>query len=293
MPDGLDPDEIVQRDPQQWKSLIETAKPVIEHVMTTLAIGRDLEDPKVVSEIGDKVWPLIQDLTKPEEREFFTQRLARFLKVDERAFIYRQTASPRPGRQRFKPEGKVTPQESSQSKASLPTRSTRGIDYCLGVLLRRPELLFQLDRILGTVNLPQLDIGDFDHTDYQILFNHIKDSINQDAVQPTEYILSRVQGSLEGLVNELFLGVEKLDTIQFQKHIQDRQIVEELFRIVISVRIANEKTIVDQLRFMLEEAQDDGLIFDASYSSLISEHIRLKDALYQVERKLNTMRSQG
>jgi DNA primase len=293
MPDELDPDEIVQRDPQQWKSLIETAKPVIEHVMTTLAIGRDLEDPKVVSEIGDKVWPLIQDLTKPEEREFFTQRLARFLKVDERAFIYRQTASPRAGRQRFKPEGKVTPQESSQSKASLPTRSTRGIDYCLGVLLRRPELLFQLDRILGTVNLHQLDIGDFDHTDYQILFNHIKDSINQDAVQPTEYILSRVQGSLEGLVNELFLGVEKLDTIQFQKHIQDRQIVEELFRIVISVRIANEKAIVDQLRFMLEEAQDDGLIFDASYSSLISEHIRLKDALYQVERKLNTMRSQG
>jgi DNA primase len=292
MPDELDPDEIVQRDPQEWKSLIENAKPVIEHVMTTLAIGRDLDDPKVVSEIGDKVWPLIQDLAKPEEREFFTQRLARFLKVDERAFIYRQTARPSARRPRFKAEANIPPQESSKLRSSLPTRSTRGIDYCLGVLLRRPELLFHLDRLLGTVNLHQLGIEDFDHTDYQILFTHIKDSINQDAIQPTEYIMSRVQGSLNGLVNELLLGVERLDTIQYQKHIQDRQIVEELFRIVISVRIANEKTIVDQLRFMLEEAQEEGLIFDASYSELISEHIRHKEALYQVERKLNSLRNQ-
>ncbi len=159
--------------------------------------------------------------------------------------------------------------------------------------MRRPELLFQLDRLLGTVNLRQLNVEDFNHTDYQVLFTHIKDSINQDALQPTEYIMSKVQGSLDGLVNELLLGVERLDTIQFQKHIQDRQIVEELFRNVISVRIANEKTIVDQLRFMLEEAQQDGLIFDASYSKLISDHIRSKDALDQVERKLNTIRNQG
>jgi DNA primase len=293
MPDDLDPDEIVQRDPQQWKGLIENAKPVIEHVMTTLAIGRDLDDPKVVSEIGDKVWPLIQDLTKPEEREFFTQRLARFLKVDERAFIYRQTSSPSARRPGVKTEANITPPESSRLRAPLSTKSTRGIDYCLGVLLRRPELLFQLDRLLGTVNLRQLNVEDFNLTDYQILFTHIKDSTNQDALQPTEYIMSRVQGSLDGLVNELLLGVERLDTIQFQKHIQDRQIVEELFRIVISVRIANEKTIVDQLRFMLEDAQQEGLIFDASYSKLISDHIRLKDALYQVERKLNNIRSQG
>jgi len=33
MPDGLDPDEIVQRDPQQWKSLIENAQPIVVHVM--------------------------------------------------------------------------------------------------------------------------------------------------------------------------------------------------------------------------------------------------------------------
>src|SRR5512135_2495198 len=33
LPDGLDPDEIVQRDPEQWKDLIENAQPIVIHVM--------------------------------------------------------------------------------------------------------------------------------------------------------------------------------------------------------------------------------------------------------------------
>ena len=37
--------------------------------------------------------PLIQDLPKPEEREFYTQKLARFLRIDERAFIGTQPRS--------------------------------------------------------------------------------------------------------------------------------------------------------------------------------------------------------
>ena len=57
MPDELDPDEIVQRDPEQWKSLIENAQPIVVHVMETLAAGRDLEDAKVKSEIAAQVLP--------------------------------------------------------------------------------------------------------------------------------------------------------------------------------------------------------------------------------------------
>ena len=87
MPDGLDPDEIVRRDADEWRQLIETAQPIIEHVMQALALGRDLHDRKVASEISEQVLPLIQDLPRPEEREFYTQKLARFLRIDERAFL--------------------------------------------------------------------------------------------------------------------------------------------------------------------------------------------------------------
>src|SRR5574341_1958541 len=44
LPDDLDPDEIVARDPAQWKQLIEAAKPIVMHVMETLAAGRRSEE---------------------------------------------------------------------------------------------------------------------------------------------------------------------------------------------------------------------------------------------------------
>ena len=65
MPDELDPDEIVQRDPEQWKKLIENAQPIVVHVMGTLAVGRDLEDAKVKSEIAAQVLPLDRRPAQP------------------------------------------------------------------------------------------------------------------------------------------------------------------------------------------------------------------------------------
>ena len=62
LPDGLDPDEIVARNRDEWAHLIENAKPIVEHVMNALGEGRDLNDHKVVNEIADQVLPLIQDL---------------------------------------------------------------------------------------------------------------------------------------------------------------------------------------------------------------------------------------
>ncbi len=91
LPDGLDPDEIVARDPEEWAGLIETAKPIVTHVMETLAEGQDLNDPKVKSSIAIQMVPLIEDLPDAVERETYRQQLARFLKVDERALIGDQT----------------------------------------------------------------------------------------------------------------------------------------------------------------------------------------------------------
>ncbi len=47
--------------------------------METLAAGRNLEDPKVKSEIAAQVLPLIEDVPNPVERDAYRQRLARLL----------------------------------------------------------------------------------------------------------------------------------------------------------------------------------------------------------------------
>src|SRR5215204_637308 len=100
LPDGLDPDEIVVRNRDEWATIIDNAKPIVEHVMVALAEGKNLNDRNVINEIAGQVLPLINDLPTPADREFFTQRLARFLRVDERAFIGAQAQGPRTKRPR-------------------------------------------------------------------------------------------------------------------------------------------------------------------------------------------------
>jgi len=55
MPDDLDPDEIVARDKDEWKRLIENAKPIVTHVMDSLAFGQNLNDAKVKNQIAAQV----------------------------------------------------------------------------------------------------------------------------------------------------------------------------------------------------------------------------------------------
>ncbi len=85
LPDGLDPDDVVARNPDQWSELILNSKHIITHVIDTLVIGKNLEDPRIKSEIAAQVLPLIEDVASPIERDSYRQQLARILKVDERA----------------------------------------------------------------------------------------------------------------------------------------------------------------------------------------------------------------
>src|SRR5260221_6164525 len=77
MPDDLDPDEMVARDRDEWARLIENAKPIVTHVMETLAAGQNLNDPKVKVLISTQIMPLINDLPNPIERDTYQQQLAR------------------------------------------------------------------------------------------------------------------------------------------------------------------------------------------------------------------------
>ena len=46
LPGLQDPDEIVLENPEAWKQIIAKAKPVVVHVMETLAIGRTRMTPR-------------------------------------------------------------------------------------------------------------------------------------------------------------------------------------------------------------------------------------------------------
>ena len=86
LPQGMDPDDIVRNDPEQWKNIIASAKPIITHVMNTLCQDRDLDDPKTKSQIASQILPLIRDVPDSVERDAYQQQLARLLHVEVGAF---------------------------------------------------------------------------------------------------------------------------------------------------------------------------------------------------------------
>jgi DNA primase len=280
MPDGLDPDEIVARDKNEWKNLIENAKPIVEHVMVSLAEGRNLGDRRIVNEIAGQVLPLINDLPTPADREFFTQRLARFLRVDERAFIGTQVQGPRVRRPRQ--VEKRQPVEKSNVVVSVSS-SQQTEAYVIGALFQKPELLYRLDRSLQEYGLVALDAQDFEHTDNQLLFGLIRESVEQDKTGHHEFVVDALPESLQGLSRELLAQNEKIDRME-------EKLLEELLRGVIKLRRVAAGENLNQLRFLQEEAHQGGDLRASSYTELVLKNTKLLKDLDQAYRRMSQKR---
>jgi DNA primase len=287
MPDALDPDEIVQRDPEQWKSLIESAQPIVIHVMNTLAIGRNLDDAKVKTEIASQVLPLIEDLPDQVLREDYRQKLERFLKLRETTLVGYQTRGPRTRRPRPRVETPAPEQEVPTAAASPPVSASQKIEaHILGLLLRRPELLFRLDRFLQEAALARMSAEDFSFTDHQIIFRLVPQSLEQDAADTDCYLLDALPEVLAPLAANLVAGVGDLDPV-------DDRLLEDLFRGVVKIRRAMLAESINQLRFLQEESQQAGDLRSASYRERVQQHSALLLLLDQAQIKKNGRRKEG
>jgi DNA primase len=280
MPDGLDPDELVARDKDEWARLIENAKPVVTHVMETLAAGQDLNDAKTKSQIAAQVLPLIEDLPNPLERDTYRQALARMLRVDERALIGGQVQGP--GVRRTRPVKREQAQESAPvAVAASPNAKVEA--YCLGILFRRPELLYRLDRQLQESGLLSLAPEDFEYTDHQIFLKIIHQSLEQVESDQHQYVVIHLPDSLKGLAQELLAQTEKLDPVQ-------ERLLEELQRLVQKLRRVRANLDLTLTRFLQEEAQQNGDPHALQYQQQVLQLAKLLHSIDQANKRLTLKR---
>src|SRR5687767_12922965 len=282
MPDDLDPDEIVARDKAEWARLIESAKPIVTHVMETLAAGQNINDPKVKNQVASQVIPLIEDLPSALERDTYRQQLARMLRVDERALLSMQPQIPRLKRQRRAPSGQTQVAEKSAVAVSVSS-SKKAEAYIIGVLFEKPELVYRLDRTLQEFGLTPLNAQDFEYTDHQMLFGLIRESVEQDKTEHHEFVMDSMPVSLQGLSRELVAQAEKLERAE-------EKLLDELLRGVIKLRRVTAGENLNQLRFLQEEAHQGGDLRAASYQGLVLQHTRLLRDLDQAFRKMSLKR---
>ena len=277
MPDDLDPDEIVARDKDEWARLIENAKPIVTHVMETIAAGQNINDPKVKNQIAAQVVPLIEDLPNPLERDTYRQQLARMLRVDESALTATQVQGPRVRRAR----PSVQKQVVSPEKTTLTVSSSKMVEeYVIGVLFRRPELLYRLDRWLQQYGLVPLVEQDFEYTDHQMMFHLIRESVEQYKTEHHDFVVGAVPESLHGLSRDLTAQTEKLERM-------DEKLLEEVLRGVIKLRRVAAGENLNQLRYLQEEAHQTGDLRASSYQVLVLQNTKLLRDLDQASRKMS------
>jgi DNA primase len=252
IPQGMDPDEIVLRDPEEWRKIVESAKPIVLHVMETLASQKDLDDPKVKREISTRVLPLIEDIPNAVERDAYRQRLARLLKVDERALVGDGSPARTTSTVRRRPKEQLAVEVEARPVAKTSEQLCRSLEkHCLRLLLQDPEWLHVLDRALQKNGLNRMDVTDFEYVDFQILARLIIQSLEQDRQEPQAYLTEHIPEELTSLVDEL-QNDPRLENKNAQK------LQEDLIRTLMKLRLVRVNDGIQQMRFLMEEMQEAG-----------------------------------
>jgi DNA primase len=277
LPPGMDPDDVVKRDPQAWERIVTGALPLVIHVMEALAQDQNLEDPKVKSRIASQVLPLIEDVPSSVERDTYRQRLARLLRVNESALVG-QSAGKLIRRGRLGERGRVKSDAGTAPGASLAaplTSSTQTLEaHCLGVLMRRPDLVFRVDRVMQHYRLPRLRQDDFGRSEHQAIFELVQESLNQDIAEPLHMVLSGLSFPMLEKADELLSRTEKLDPVE-------ERVLEDLLRALLNLRILNVQESVEHYQFLLDEAQQQG------NPDLLREYLRIVQQLSQMRQRLD------
>jgi len=265
LPAGMDPDEVVLRNPVEWKSILEAAQPVVIHVMQTLAASRNLEDPKVKSEVAAQVLPLIEDVPNSIERDAYRQRLARLLRVDERSLVGSLPAG-RPSRPARRLPARSRPGTSAPLVAANPARRARDLEtHILRLLIRQPEAIYLLDRTLLQAGLSRFGPQDFEQSSHQMLLRLLQQALEQDQIDDSHFILQNLPESLEELVQEL------RTPMPFREPTQD-QLKEDLARSVFILRQVRVNESIEQLHSLQQDLEEQGDVGLRPYHDLIVQY---------------------
>ncbi len=173
------------------------------------------------------------------------------LRVDERSLVS-EKSPPRPVRRRSSGGGAARPEGPTEKTApalKLLSRPEAALEaHCLRLLLRQPDALYLLDRVLQKAGVSRFSVQDFEHADYQALAGVILQSIDQDDLEANQYIQEKLPEDLHDVVLELLAPFP-------QGEPSAERLIEDLIQTVMRLRQVRTRAHVDQLIFMQQDVQ--------------------------------------
>ncbi|NPA26188.1 MAG: DNA primase [Chloroflexi bacterium] len=258
LPPGVDPDELVLRDPARWEALLQEAQPLLLFVMELNARRVNLADPHERGHYAFEMARLIRLVPNPVEREDYIRHLARVLGVSESAVaaLVKQ-AQP----QRRRPPRRSTAQTSQP--LSLPEQRERTL---LALLLTHPEVVDRVNQKLRRCDLEPVGVDDFQNPQHQSLWQIYQQALEQYEYDPESYMRQHLEPELMDLWQSLVQEAEATETGDRL----ERRIAEALRRVLWlrrhrsqaqlrswsqSLRVASQPEVREQARSALEEAR--------------------------------------
>jgi DNA primase len=282
LPDGMDPDEIVVKDPELWRKIIQEAKPIISHVMDTLMVDKKLDDPKIKRDIAEQMLPLIDDVANQVERDAYRQQLARRLKLDERTFVRGDSTPGKRSGSRRKPalSQPVTGEYQFREMDPLINPTVKMERHCLSIMLRKPDATYSIDRALQRSDLQRLSYYDFETIEYQTISRIIFESLEQDRVDAEDYFYQHLPEPLLAMVEVLLKPMEMGDP-------KEEKMVLDLYRTLLNIRESRIKQNNEKLAELQKEMEEQG---EEAFDSLQEMHMKNSLLLARIERAMQLLR---
>lgn len=286
LPLGQDPDDVVNQDPSQWKTILEKAKPIVEHVMQTLIQNTDLSNPKNKSKIAEQVIPLIKDIPDRIERDHYTQRLASLLSIDVNTLydLTRQGSNSNKPTYRNNTPAEVVLTQTEQTPTLRISNKESAIlkleSYCLSCILRDPELIYPLNRLLKANGLEDISNKDFVEIPHRTLFDTCQNSLSQEHSSPAAFVIELTQDDLIDLADQILQITDQAD-------LSFNTFQEEFFRSFLTLRQRKLQQINQELQNLLADpsfSTDQESASKIHLNLLTNANIRLK-----LDKALNTI----
>lgn len=146
MPEGLDPDQLVRRDPEAFREVVAAAKPVAEFLLDLFETRVDLATQGGRQTYAREALPILAELTDPVERDSYVKRVADRTGVREevlRGELRRPSGSPTIG------QPAAAPEPAGKERASAER-------YLVAQLVRFPEQARHLELSAADFSDPSL-----------------------------------------------------------------------------------------------------------------------------------------